>query len=105
MARNRITYANVAATLALVLALGGGAFAAVHGVPDRTGVFHGCVNKRTGALRLIGSGQNCRSKGKKAEFVVSWNQRGRNGLNGRDGVPGTPGTNGKDGANGATHVV
>ena len=52
MIRRHISYANVTATLALVLALGGGAYA-VQGIPDRTGVFHGCVNKRNGALRLM----------------------------------------------------
>jgi hypothetical protein len=104
MIRKRVSYANVTATLALVLAIAGGALA-VQGIPDRTGVFHGCVNKRSGALRLIGVGQNCRSHGKKAEFLVTWNQRGRNGVNGADGRPGINGNNGTNGTNGATNVV
>ena len=42
---SRLTYANVMATGAMFLALGGGAFA-LTGVPDQGGVFHGQRSQR-----------------------------------------------------------
>ena len=44
--------ALVIAVIALVVALGGGAYA-LSGVPDRNGVYHGCVDDKTGALRVV----------------------------------------------------
>ena len=55
---SRLTYANVVATGALFLALGGGAYA-LSGVPDRSGVFHGCVST-SGALRVVTKASSCR---------------------------------------------
>ena len=52
--RSRLTYANVMATGAMFIALGGGAYA-LSGVPDRGGVYHGCVAK-SGALRVVTTG-------------------------------------------------
>lgn len=61
-----------AVVLSLFLVGGGVALA---NIPDAgTGVFHGCVNASTGALRVIdpSKGQTCNG----AETAVSWNQQG-----------------------------
>jgi hypothetical protein len=102
---SRLTYANVIATAALFLALGGGAYA-LSGVPDRGGVFHGCVSNRTGLLRVVKGASSCRSakgRGKHrdpGELAVSWNQSGRPGANGRDGANGVDGGTGPQGPQG-----
>ena len=57
--RSRLTYANVVATGALFVALGGGAYA-LTGAPDRNGVYHGCVAS-SGALRVVASASSCRT--------------------------------------------
>jgi hypothetical protein len=104
--RPRLSYANVMATAAVFIALGGGAYAALGGIPDGSGVFHGCVAK-TGALRVVKSAASCRKArkvrrhGKKVrlpgEFAIAWNQKGAPGTTGPGGAPGTPGTPGTPG--------
>jgi hypothetical protein len=94
--RMRLTYANVMATVAVFLALGGGAYA-LTGVPDRAGLFHGCVSNATGVLRVVKSASACRKAvrhGKHrnpGEFAIAWNQQGPQGQPGRNatinGVP------------------
>jgi hypothetical protein len=108
---SRLTYANVMATVAVFLALGGGAYA-LTGVPDRGGVFHGCVSSRTGLLRVVANAPSChKAKGRgkhrdPGELTVSWNQQGPKGLQGTTGTPGTPGTPGAPGAAlGWAHVL
>src|SRR6476620_358911 len=91
--RSRLTYANVVATGALFVALGGGAYA-LSGVPDRTGVYHGCV-ATSGALRVVTKASSCRKtktvrRGGRSvsipgESGVAWNQQGRPGANGVKG--------------------
>src|SRR5215471_14356455 len=71
--RSRLTYANVTATIALFVALGGGAYAATSLVGG-IGVIHGCV-AGNGSLVLVKAGKRC-SKGKAA---IAWNQRGVQG--------------------------
>src|SRR6476646_8184409 len=56
---SRLTYANVMATVAVFLALGGGAYA-LSGVADRSGVYHGCV-ATSGALRVVAGSQVART--------------------------------------------
>jgi hypothetical protein len=73
--RARLRYADVMSTLAVFLALGGGSLAALQGLPGSRGVFHGCVSRRSGALRLVVKPSACR-RGKKGELAVSWNQQG-----------------------------
>ena len=93
----RLTYANVMATVAVFLALGGGAYA-LSGVPDSGGVFHGCVSNATGALRVVKSARSCHRAvrhGKHrnpGEFAVAWNQQGRQGPPGAQGAPGSNAT-------------
>jgi hypothetical protein len=106
----RLTFANIVAMLALILAMTGFAAAAI---PDARGVIHGCYEKSTGILRVIKAGKRC----SKSEKSISWNQQGRrgrngtngtngvNGTNGSNGMPGPPGPPGTNGTNGATTVT
>jgi hypothetical protein len=90
MRRIRLSYANVMSTIAVFLALGGGAYAAVSSITGAGGMIHGCYAKKNGSLRLIAAGKKC-AKGEKA---IAFNQQGRQGL------PGTPGAAGAAGAAG-----
>src|SRR2546430_67300 len=62
--RTRLTYANVAATIAAVAALGGAGYAvgAVRaqstGLVGRDGIIHGCVGVK-GALSVVARGVTC----------------------------------------------
>jgi hypothetical protein len=115
--RSRLTFANVTSVTALVLAMSGGAYA-LSGIPDHSGVFHGCVNATTGVLRMVKSARSCRHRrvirhgGKRivipGELAIAWDQtgpRGPQGAPGLQGSPGTNGTNGTNGINGATNVI
>ena len=87
--RARISYANVTATLALVLAAGGAAWAVGSTTPA---TIHACASKRTGALRLLRRGR-C----KRTETALTWNAAGRPGAT---GTPGRAGAIGLAGASG-----
>jgi hypothetical protein len=109
--RRSLTYANVMATLAVFLGLAGGAYA-VTNAPDSNGIFHGCVDKTTGALRVVANAHACRSAIRRngrtvrsGEFPISWNAQGRPGLQGIQGLQGLQGLPGVPGQNGATNVV
>jgi hypothetical protein len=92
--RRHISYANVAATLALVLALSGGAIAATGGFASG-GRLQACVNHE-GGLKLLKSGQKC----KRGQKLVSWNQTGPAGPKGATGATGSAGAPGAPGAPG-----
>jgi hypothetical protein len=103
--RLRLTYANVMATGAMFVALGGGAYA-LSGVPDKFGMFHGCVSNRTGALRVVKGAKSCAKAGGRGrrrnpgETAISWSQqgpRGPQGILGTQGQKGDPGTAGLKG--------
>lgn len=97
--RRHISYANVASTLALVFAMGGGAYAAL--APVRNGIIHTCVARATGALRVVGAGGRCTRR----ERALAFNQRGpigRPGPAGRVAPAGRTGATGKTGATGRT---
>jgi hypothetical protein len=97
--RSRLTYANTMATVAVFLALGGGAYA-LSGIPDRGGIYHGCV-ATSGALRVVAKASSCRKtrtvkRGTRrvripGESAITWNQQGRPGLQGGPGVQGVQG--------------
>ena len=55
-----LSYANVASTLALVFAMGGGAFYAAPSSPVHNGVIHTCYRASNGALRVVRAGARCR---------------------------------------------
>src|ERR1700759_2114115 len=86
--RGHLSYANVAATLALVLAMSGGAIAATGGSTSG-GKLQACASSN-GALKLVQPGKKCR-KGQKA---VIWNQTGPAGPKGATGATGIAGLNG-----------
>jgi hypothetical protein len=98
---SKLNYANVMATAAMFVALGGGAYA-VTGTPDKAGVFRGCVSKRTGALRIVDSGTPCRKAkghGKRrdpGETAISWSQQGPRGVAGAQGLQGLQGLAGRN---------
>lgn len=97
-----ITYANVAATLAVVLALCGGALAATGGFAS-SGALRACANGE-GALKLLKPGKQC----KKGQSLVRWNQAGPTGpkgATGAQGPAGAPGAAGSAGAAGAPAVT
>ena len=81
----------------LVLLAGG---VAVASIPDGSGVFHGCYNKKSGQLRIIDSpSASCRHN----EIAISWSQTGPPGIQGLKGDPGAqgiPGLKGDPGAQG-----
>jgi hypothetical protein len=96
MRSHRPSPAMVVAIIALIVALGGGAYAALSRIPDSSGVFHGCVNKQNGGLRVVRSSLSCRGTKKRhgrivfpGEFAIAWNQQGRSGANGTNGTDGT----------------
>ncbi len=105
---SRVSYANVMATVAVVVALGGGAYA-VAGIPDRGGVYHGCVASN-GALRVVTKASSCRKakvvrRGKRrvripGESAITWNQQGRPGVDGAVGAQGAQGAQGLQGPGG-----
>ena len=97
--RSRLSYANVMATGAMFVALGGGAYA-LTGIPDRSGSYHGCVGT-TGALRVVTKASSCRKtrtvkRGKRrvripGESAIAWNQQGPAGVQGVQGIQGGAG--------------
>jgi hypothetical protein len=95
--RPRLTYANVMATIAVFIALGGGAYAAVSSIPGPDGVIHGCYAKKKGNLRLVGAGRRC----SKREHAIAFNQQGPRGRTGSRGPTGNRGPTGGSGAQGA----
>ncbi|HTU94198.1 MAG TPA: hypothetical protein VMF14_00075 [Solirubrobacteraceae bacterium] len=96
--RRHLSYANVASTLALVFAMGGGAYAAMAPVHD--GVIHTCFRQSNGALRVVRAGARCGRR----ERALAFNQRGpvgRRGATGATGPTGKTGATGKTGRTGA----
>jgi hypothetical protein len=81
--------ALIVSIMALVLAMGGFAVAAI---PDGSGVIHGCYKKKKGTLRLV-SGTKC----KKSEKSISWNEKGQPGTAGAQGAQGGKGDKGDAG--------
>jgi hypothetical protein len=91
-----LSYANVAATLALVLAASGGAMAATAG-NSGSGKLRACVSGG-GALKLLTGGKKCQ----KGQKLVSWSQVGPQGPGGTPGAPGGAGPAGSPGASAVT---
>jgi hypothetical protein len=83
-----LSYANVAATLALVFAMSGGAIAATGGFTAASSSIKACVGS-SGVLKVL-KGKKCKC-GQKA---VSWNQQGPAGAKGATGPSGIAGLNG-----------
>jgi len=73
--------------VALCVALGSGAFAAVQAGPSQTGVIRACYEKKGGELRLLRG----RAKCSKQERRLSFSKRGPRGAQGVKGDPGAQG--------------
>ena len=80
--RSRLTFANVVATLALFVALGGVGYAAGGGFVSGSGTIQGCV--KGGYLAVAKAGHNCPH----GSVYLPFNQAGRPGAPGQDGGPG-----------------
>jgi hypothetical protein len=91
-----MSYANVTATLAMVFAMGGGAYAAL--APVHNGVIHSCYRHSNGALRIVGATTPCR----RGERVLNFNGQGPIGPRGLIGPIGPTGKTGPTGAIGKT---
>lgn len=88
---SRLSYANVAATAALALAVGGGTVA-LGGAIDEEGEIQACFDKKgrgQGDLRLLVKGRCA-----KGERSIAWNQEGPRGPEGPAGTVGADGAPG-----------
>jgi hypothetical protein len=87
-------YANVTATLALVVAAAGGAYAAGSsgGTETHLSPVHGCVGK-DGALRVVQSARDCRV----GEHAIAFGAKGPQGESGPRGLAGAIGAGGPQG--------
>lgn len=103
LAAARLTYSNVVASVAIFVAMGGGAYA-VSAIPASNGVVYSCFHKKTGKLRVVKQGKRCSKKERK----LSWNARGQavapgaKGDTGSQGAAGAAGAAGSAGGTGAT---
>ena len=91
--RRRYRFAT-ALSIAAGIAFGLGVFISAHG--GDTSRVHGCVDSRTGALRIVGATQNCTTK----ETALDWNiagPSGPQGVQGPAGPQGIPGPMGPEG--------
>jgi hypothetical protein len=90
-----LTFSNVVAAMALLFAMGGGAYAATGGIGSR-GVIHGCYAKSDGALRLVAAGAKCG----RHQRAIAFHQTGPCGRVGPQGATGVQGPRGLQGATG-----
>ena len=79
---------------AVVLLIGGG-YAVAQQAPIG-GPIRACVNKKTGAPRMLRARQHCKA----GETAISWNQQGATGTAGAAGQPGASGSAGAAGTQG-----
>ena len=93
-----LSYANVMATVAVFLALGGGAFAATKGLTTKGGAIHGCVSARTHVLTVLKPGKRCG----RGHVALAFNAKGVPGATGPAGPAGHAGAVGAPGAMGET---
>jgi hypothetical protein len=91
---------RLASTSIAIFAIAGGVAYAV--IPDAgTGVYHACMHKNTGALRIIDpSLQHCLPP----ETEIAFSEQGPRGAQGLQGPAGPPGAKGADGAPGKDGV-
>jgi hypothetical protein len=92
--RRHIGYANVMATIAVLLAMSGGAVAATGGFSSG-GTLKACANEE-GVIRLLKAGKSC----KKGQKTVAWNIAGPAGAKGATGASGATGATGAAGPKG-----
>jgi len=92
----KATYANVVATAALILAVGGTAFAGSGGGSPASSKLRLCAAKKSGDLRLLSSGGRCKS----SERAMTIDRRGTKGATGATGPAGPAGGLGERGPQG-----
>ena len=92
--RGTLTYANVMATIAVFVALGGGAIAAT-GLVGSNGQYHGCVGKK-GVLSVLAPGKHCH----RGQTAIAWSKTGPQGEPGPAGAQGAQGEQGVKGDQG-----
>ena len=85
----------VLATAAGASVVASAAYAASPAADQDKGVIHGCVNNRTGALRVIdpSDDEECRTQGRRKETAMSWNEASSetsSGLQNLDQLSGLP---------------
>lgn len=103
MSRPSLSYANVMSTIAVFLALGGGAWA-MSGPPSASSsaaptTIDACVKKsgkKKGQLRIVSASTTCA----KSERKITWAAGGPPGQTGPQGPQGIQGNNGANGAKG-----
>jgi hypothetical protein len=84
---------NAIAYVALIVAMGGTAYAANNVFVGANGKLRACAGKKSGSVRLLKNGKHCQ----KSERAVTWNARGPKGASGASGAPGSSGTQGPTG--------
>ena len=95
---SRLSYANVMATVAVFLALGGGAYAVGSKFVGGNGAITGCVRKAGGLLQIVKAGKRCPKRTNSLVFA----SQGPIGPRGETGSPGPPGSAGPQGVAGPT---
>ena len=84
------------AALIGIAVLASAGFAVASALPGTGSTIHACLQKNSGALRVVGSAKDC----KKSERAISFAKEGPRGLTGQTGAQGPAGPAGKDGAQG-----
>ena len=97
--RGRLTYANVMATLALFVALGGGAYAASGGLVSSSGFVQECVRPRGGVPRVVRAHARC-GHGTIPLFLATPGAASLRGSRGPKGATGPRGRTGPTGPQG-----
>src|SRR4051812_8907385 len=94
---------------AVVAAMTAATVAYAVGASTDSGALHGCVNRRSGALRVVGANAKCRPVRRRhgkvvfaGERSVAWNRQGPVGPAGPAGATGATGSPGAAGAKGDT---
>lgn len=92
--RRHMSYSNVVASLALFVALGGGAYAAAGGsfVAGTNGAIKGCVPRKGGVLQVVKVGKRC----PRGTVALTFNAKGSAGP---QGIQGPAGSRGPAGSN------
>jgi hypothetical protein len=88
--------------LGAVVAVGATGGIALASIPGGDGVFHACMLKDVGTIRMIDPGKSgFKGRCSHSEREITWNQKGPAGVQGDPGGPGPKGDKGDQGAPGA----
>jgi hypothetical protein len=84
--RSRLTFANVASSMALFISLGGGAYAATSSALGADGTIRACLTT-SGSVRILTARHSCN----RHETAIAWNRTGPAGMSGPTGERGPAG--------------